>query len=181
MSRWRAGVPVEAEDIVNRALVRDPANGFDDAMALADALDVAAGCSQSDVSSNSPGHRAFRLQELAFFAEFGRGQLWKLLSCSDWIECEAGSGVTHPQTDDAGLYVVLEGGVHTVLVDYELGACFNAKAFSGVSQPDREAVASADTTLLRIEPERLTLGELSCRLRLHQALLRSLLSGNAAD
>jgi hypothetical protein len=172
---------VEAEDIVNRALVRDPANGFDDAMALADALDVAAGCSQSDVSSNSPGHRAFRLQELAFFAEFGRGQLWKLLSCSDWIECEAGSGVTHPQTDDAGLYVVLEGGVHTVLVDYELGACFNAKAFSGVSQPDREAVASADTTLLRIEPERLTLGELSCRLRLHQALLRSLLSGNAAD
>lgn len=181
VSRWRPGVPPEVEDIVNRALARDPLNRFDDAMALADALDAAAGLGNLGGSPDSTTYRADQLAGMSFFTEFGRGQLWELLRCSDWIECDAGTTVTSARSDDAGLYLVVEGEVRSASAQYPTGACFNAKAFSGVSPADVDAVTVGRTVLLRIEPERLSLAELSCRLRLHEALLKALLRAPLDD
>ena len=90
-----------------------------------------------------------QFRAITFFGEFGRGQLWELLlRCSDWIECEAGTTVTSAaHSGDAGLYVVFEGALRSGAGHYGPGACFNAKAFSGVSSVQMAAVTTAHTTL----------------------------------
>ena len=107
----RAEIPEELENIVSKAMQKDPENRFKNGNEFAAALTKVFKNLRSQNDTVDRQERYDTLRKLRFFHEFSHSEIWELLRASEWREMERGEEIVREGEMDDRFYVIVDGGV----------------------------------------------------------------------
>jgi serine/threonine protein kinase len=176
----RAEVPAELEEIVVRALQKDPDDRFRTGAEFAASLTRVHQRLRSVQPAFDEDERFAVLRRLRFFHDFSHSEIREVTRAASWMECQAGEPVLHPGDIDDRFYVVVAGRVQVsrdreVLGRIETGGCFGEAAYAEGARRDATITADGPVTLLKITATLLEQTSIACQLRFNKVFLRELI------
>lgn len=180
LSSLRGGIPAQLDEIILRALQKDPAQRFeswaDFALALADVGRLSA------FEKNIPDREKFTvLKERPLLASLGDADIWELAGAGRWSRVPSRTQVVNEGTAGDSLFLLVNGEAKVTIKGRLLNVLGSGEWFGEIPYIIGKAGArgatietSADSTLVefpRISLE--TLGE-RCQLQFTKALMQNL-------
>lgn len=180
LHRLRPDMPAVLEDIVFRALEKDPAKRYQSGIEFAGDLTRAFHKLDRSAAELAEQERFNQLRKLAFFGSFSYPQIWELMNASQWCEYQPGEPiVTEGEMEDCFLIVVT--GEVAVKQNGKLirmlrrGDCFGEMAYLGGVRRTVTLEAAAPAATLRVNSTLMEHASLPCQLKFTQQFLRALL------
>ena len=175
----RAEVPEELEEVVVRALQKDPANRFRNGAEFAADLTRVHQQLRVAQSGIDDEERFAVLRKLRFFHDFSHVEIREVMRSGCWMECQPGEPVLRPGDIDDRFYVVVSGKVRVIrngdiVSRIETGGCFGEAAFAEGSRRDAVIEAEGNVTLLKVAATLLEQASVPCQLRFNKVFLREL-------
>ncbi len=184
----RADVPEELEDVVAKAMYKEPEQRFSNgAEFAADLTRVYQSITRQQHDGIDEKERLSLLRRLTFFHEFSHAEISELMHASEWRDYGTAQDIVREGEMDDRFYIVVSGtcvvesnGVG--LGEMETGSCFGEASY--VSGVKRTATIRAKNPVTVLSVSATLLEQLSteCQLRFNKVFLRSLirrLQGNA--
>lgn len=176
----RSDVSEELEELVVKALQKEPNDRFVNGLELAGKLTQVFQTLRSKNEKIDKQERFDRLRKLEFFHDFSHSEIWEILRASEWREYDEGDEIIREGEMDDRFYVIVDGDVGVQSGRRETGTIGAGQGFgetSYVRGARRTASISAKTqvTLLRVSSTLLEQASSSCQLRFNKVFLRSLI------
>ena len=176
----RDNVPEILEEIVARALLKDPAKRYINGKEFASVLTRAFQELRVEDDQIDRQERFEALRQLSFFHDFSHAEIWEVLRASDWRTYRAGEEIVREGEMDDRFYIIVDGDVKVNRAGNAVGAlkkgdCFGETSY--VSQARRTATINAGNavTLLRVSSTLLEQVSTACQLHFTKTFLRALI------
>lgn len=176
----RSEVSEELEELVAKALQKDPAHRFENGLQFAGDLTKVYQKLRNEHERIDKHERFDVARKLRFFHEFSHEEIWELLRASDWRDYQSGDEIVREGEMDDRFYIIVSGEVKVQSGRREIGMlgagdCFGETSY--VRGARRTATISATTpvTLIRVSSTLLEQASSSCQLRFNKVFLRSLI------
>lgn len=180
LHRLRAEIPVVLEEIVFKALEKDPQKRYQTGLEFAGDLAHAFHQLDRSVAELAEQERFGRLRKLAFFHDFTYPQIWELMNASQWCEYLPGERiVTEGEMEDCLLIVVAgeievkQGGKHVRLLHQN--DCFGETAYLGGVRRTVSLDAVTPAAVVRVNAALMEHASMACQLKFTQQFLYTLL------
>jgi len=188
LKQYRPDVPDLLEEIVGRALARDPQERYAGAGDLAADLNAFHKKCLHDVMTSDIDMREKldRLAKVPFFKDFFETELSEVVTAGEWLEYAAGQIILTEGDLDESFYVIIDGAVSVLVYDkvittLQAGDCFGEMAY--VEKRPRSASIQAKTsvTVLKINKEVLETISVYCQLKFSKVFLNTLIARLSAS
>ena len=180
-SEFRREVSADIDQVVRRALERDPAKRYQNWQELADDLAAIAAGAPLPKQGVLETEKFNALRSLAFFRAFNDAELWEVLRAGEWLNVPRGEVVMKEGAPGDFFCILVNGEARVsrklrLISMIEPGECFGEMAYLGAPDMLRTAdvIAASELRILKIPVaalERMT--ELT-RLNFDRAFLRVL-------
>lgn len=176
----RAEISEELEELVAKALQKDPAHRFDNGLELAGKLTQVSQTLRNHNERIDKKERFDTLRKLRFFHEFSHSEIWEILRASEWREYEADDEIIREGEMDDRFYIIVSGEVSVQSGRRAIGLlgtgdCFGETSYVRGARRTATISATAPVTLVRVSSTLLEQASSSCQLRFNKVFLRSLI------
>lgn len=176
----RPELPEELEDVVIRAMQKDPGDRYENGLELAAALTRVHQRLRRQQKALDEQERFDILRGLSFFHEFSHSEIWEVLKCAQWQECPVNSEIVREGEFDDRFYVIVAGQVAVLSRGREVGRlgpgeCFGETSYVPEVKRTAGIKALSDVTMLRVSATLLETASTSCQLRFNKVFLRNLI------
>ena len=176
----RKDIPEELEEIVARALRKEPAQRFENGLSFAAALTDVYQKLRQKFDRIEKQQQFDLLRTLRFFHEFSHAEIWEVVRASQWQNYEDGEEIVREGEIDDRFYIIVNGKVVVernaeVIGRLGKGDCFGETSY--VQDAKRTATIRADgpVTLMKVSSTLLEQVSASCQLRFNKMFLRTLI------
>ena len=176
----RPEISEELEELVARALRKEPEQRFANGLELAGTLTQVFQTLRNQQEQIDKKERFHLLRRLRFFHEFSHAEIWELLRASEWRDYQADDEIIREGEMDDRFYIIVSGEVTVQSGRRDIGVlsvgdCFGETSY--VRGARRTATISAKTpvTLVRVSSTLLEQASSACQLRFNKVFLRSLI------
>jgi serine/threonine protein kinase len=155
--RYRPDVPGSLQEIVFRALEKDPAARHQSASQLASELSRAFDRLKSLEQEISVEEKYTVLKKINFFKEFTASELAEVIHATQWLEYDADSTIiTEGEIEDC-FYILVVGEVMVKkqgrpLAVLRSGDCFGEMAYLGKTKRTASIETLSETVLMKVHP-----------------------------
>lgn len=186
----RANVPESLEEVVVRAMQKDPQNRYAScAEFAADLTRVYQELTAGKHDEIDQQERFAILRRLNFFHDFSHSQIRELLSASDWREFQPGDEIVKEGEMDDHFYVIISGDCAVVsngsaVGTMQSGNCFGESSYVSGSKRTATIKAKGNVTILSVSATLLEQLSTECQLRFTKVFLTELirrLQGSSAE
>ena len=165
-SLLRASLPAHVDDVLLRALAKQPADRFATWDDFAQALLAAHQSLPRQRSQDTEAERFARLRALPFFADFHDVALWELMRLGNWRRLEAGTVLMRENTPGDSFCILIEGQVAVSRQGWSLstlgpGVTLGEMTYLRPENKMRTASAVAETEVLVLKVRNPALREAS--------------------
>ncbi|HEX6528522.1 MAG TPA: serine/threonine-protein kinase, partial [Burkholderiales bacterium] len=131
-SKYRLDLPALLDEIVMKAIAKDPAERYRSWLDFGKDITRAFMSLRADMTTPAPAsdsERFGKLHEMAFFKDFGEVELWEVVRVATWQQIDPGTVLMRENEHGDSFYVLVEGEVEVSLLGKPLallkpGACF---------------------------------------------------------
>ena len=176
----RKDIPEELEEIVARALRKEPAQRFENGLAFAAALTDVYQQLRQKFDRIEKQQQFDLLRTLRFFHEFSHAEIWEVVRASQWQNYDDGEEIVREGEIDDRFYIIVNGKVVVernaqAIGRLAKGDCFGETSY--VQDAKRTATIRADgpVTLMKVSSTLLEQVSASCQLRFNKMFLRTLI------
>jgi serine/threonine protein kinase len=180
LHRLKPDVPEVLEEIVSRAIDKDPAKRYQTGTEFATALTLAVRKLDSLAQEMAEQERFNLVRRSAFFKDFSYPEIYEVLQASRWQSYgNEDHIVVEGEMDDC--FVLLVSGVAEVRRKGKAvgilreGDCFGEAAVMGGTKSTVTILARSAVTVLRVSATLLDQGSMPCQLKFHKVFLRSMI------
>jgi eukaryotic-like serine/threonine-protein kinase len=176
----RAEIPEELEQVVMRALQKDPDDRYRTGTEFAAELTRVHQKLRASQSEIDDEERFAVLRKLRFFHDFSHAEIREVMRSGVWSECQPGEAVLRPGDVDDRFYIVVSGIARIIrggeiVGRVQTGGCFGEAGYAEGSRRDTLVEAESAVTLLKITATLLEQSSISCQLRFNKVFLRELI------
>jgi serine/threonine protein kinase len=176
----RSDVPEELEDVVTKALQKDPADRYADGGEFAVSLTKVVRELRDQYDRTDNREHFDLLRRLSFFHDFSQQEIWELLRASEWREYSAGDEIVREGEMDDRFYVIVSGRVlvvsnENVVGGLNSGDCFGEASYVSDVKTTSTVKAEQSVTLLSVSSTLLEQVSSACQLRFNKVFLRTLI------
>jgi serine/threonine protein kinase len=177
----RKDIPPELEEIVARAMDKDPAARFKNGLEFAGALAKLHTQLRSQAESIDRQEHFALLRKLEFFHEFSSSEIWEVLRAATWHQYPAGEEIVKEGALDDRFYVIVNGRcrVHRsgrTVGRLQAGGCFGETSYVRGARRLATISAETETTILQVGSTLLEQASPACQLRFNKVFLKSLIA-----
>ncbi|MFH0823134.1 MAG: serine/threonine-protein kinase [Pseudomonadota bacterium] len=147
-------IPTAIDDIVVKCLQKSPAQRYDTAKALADALGtlLKGGMHQG---LHADQELVSDLRKFELFSLFTDREIQEIATVGQFVTCKAGEHIIKEEEVDSNFFILLDGNVKVVKADRVLsnflpGACFGEVGAFARQRRSAGVIAETDCTLLQV-------------------------------
>ena len=176
----RSDIAEDLEELVSRALRKDPAQRFQNGLELAGTLTQIYQTLRSQHERLDMKERFDLLRRLRFFHEFSHSEIWEILRASEWREYQAGDEIIREGEMDDRFYIIVSGEVMVKSGRRDIGVlgvgnCFGETSYVRGARRTATICANSPVTLVRVSSTLLEQASSACQLRFNKVFLRSLI------
>jgi serine/threonine protein kinase len=175
----RTEIPIALQDILDRALRKDPNDRYASAIELA--ADLSRIVDELGLEEESPSRteRFHLLRKLSFFDEFPEPEIWEVLNAAIWQEYEPDDAIIHEGEIDNSFYVIVRGEVAVRKRDMEVDALREGDCFGEMgSLPGRQRSvgirAKGQVSAIKIRSSLIEQASKDTQLRFHRVFLNKI-------
>ena len=176
----RKDIPEELEEVVSRAMHKDPAQRF------ATGLDMAAALTRAHQKLRQRNARLGQqeqfglLRRLKFFHDFSHAEILEVWRASQWQEYGAGEEIVTQGEMDDRFYVIVAGDCSVLSNGRAVGAlaagdCFGEASYVRGARRAATVRANGPVTALKVSSTLLEQVSAACQLRFNQVFLKALI------
>lgn len=176
----RKNIPEELEEIVARALRKEPGQRFENGLAFAAALTDVYQQLRQKFDRIEKQQQFDLLRTLSFFHEFSHAEIWEVVRASQWQNYEDSEEIVREGEIDDRFYIIVNGKVVVERNAQAVGRlgkgdCFGETSY--VQDAKRTATIRGDgpVTLMKVSSTLLEQVSSSCQLRFNKMFLRTLI------
>lgn len=176
----RSGVPEELEDVVVKALQKDPDNRFQNGQDLAGALTRVHQKLRESYAKLDRQEQFSILRTLKFFHDFSQAEIMEVLRASHWQDYDVNDEIVREGEMDDRFYVIVSGRVAVTrngrtVGELEMGDCFGETSYLRGAKRLATIQALSDVTLMKVSSTLLEQASASCQLRFNKVFLSNLI------
>jgi serine/threonine protein kinase len=177
----RSDVPETLEEIVVRAMQKDPEDRFSNGAEMAAELTRANQQITADRHDKFDQDEHFQiLRRLNFFHDFSHGEIRELLGASNWKEHGPGDDIVREGELDDHFYVIVSGDCIVesngiTVGEMEAGNCFGESSYVTGTKRTATIKAKSEVTLLSVSASLLEQLSTECQLRFNKVFLSTLI------
>ena len=177
----RADLPPELEEVIGRAMHKDPASRYRNGLEFAGALAQLHSQLRQQADRIDRHEHFGLLRKLSFFHEFSSAEIWEILRAGNWHHYTPGEEIVKEGSIDDRFYVIVSGrcGVRRNgmrVGGLETGSCFGEASYVHGARRQASITAETDVTILQVSSTLLEQSSTACQLRFNKVFLRSLIS-----
>jgi serine/threonine protein kinase len=176
----RSDIAEDLEELVSRALRKDPAQRFQNGLELAGTLTQIYQTLRSQHERIDMKERFDLLRRLRFFHEFSHSEIWEILRASEWREYQSGDEIIREGEMDDRFYIIVSGDVMVKSGRRDIGVlgvgnCFGETSYVRGARRTATICANSPVMLVRVSSTLLEQASSACQLRFNKVFLRSLI------
>ena len=176
----RPEIPEELEEVVKRALQKEPNNRYRTGTEFAAELTRVHPRLRASQAEIDDEERFAVMRKLRFFHDFSHGEIREVMRAGVWTECQPGEAVLRPGDIDDRFYIVVSGTVRLsrggdIIGRVPAGGCFGEAGYAEGSRRDTVVEAESAVTMLKVTATLLEQSSVSCQLRFHKVFVRELI------
>ena len=176
----RPEIPEELEEVVKRALQKEPNNRYRTGTEFAAELTRVHQKLRASQVEIDDEERFAVMRKLRFFHDFSHGEIREVMRAGVWTECQPGESVLRPGDIDDRFYIVVSGTVRLsrggdIIGRVPAGGCFGEAGYAEGSRRDTVVEAESSVTMLKVTATLLEQSSVSCQLRFHKVFVRELI------
>jgi len=176
----RPDIPEELEEVVKRALQKEPGNRYRTGTEFAAELTRVHQRLRASQAEFDDEERFAVMRKLRFFHDFSHAEIREVMRAGVWTECQPGEPVLRPGDIDDRFYIVVSGAVRLSrggdsIGRVPAGGCFGEAGYAEGSRRDTVVEAESAVTMLKVTATLLEQSSVSCQLRFHKVFLRELI------
>ncbi|MBK6348519.1 MAG: protein kinase [Proteobacteria bacterium] len=176
----RPEIPEELEEVVKRALQKEPNNRYRTGTEFAAELTRVHQRLRASQAEIDDEERFSVMRKLRFFHDFSHGEIREVMRAGVWTECQPGESVLRPGDIDDRFYIVVSGTVRLsrggdIIGRVPAGGCFGEAGYAEGSRRDTVVEAESAVTMLKVTATLLEQSSVSCQLRFHKVFVRELI------
>ncbi len=176
----RPEIPEELEEVVKRALQKEPNNRYRTGTEFAAELTRVHQKLRASQAEIDDEERFAVMRKLRFFHDFSHGEIREVMRAGVWTECQPGDSVLRPGDIDDRFYIVVSGTVRLsrggdIIGRVPAGGCFGEAGYAEGSRRDTVVEAESAVTMLKVTATLLEQSSVSCQLRFHKVFVRELI------
>ncbi|HEY8519003.1 MAG TPA: serine/threonine-protein kinase, partial [Gammaproteobacteria bacterium] len=176
----RADISEELEEVVAKALRKEPEERYQSGLEFAAALTRVYQTLRNQYDRIEKQEQFDLLRRLRFFHDFSHSEIWEILRASEWRNYQPGDEIIREGELDDRFYIIVSGEVSVQSGRRQVGKLSDGDCFgetSYVRGARRTATISAITpvTIVRVSSTLLEQASSSCQLRFNKVFLRSLI------
>ena len=176
----RESVPEILEEIVAKAMHKDPVKRYSNGKELAAVLTRAFQELKNEDDEINKQERFEELRALSFFHDFSHAEIWEVLRASDWRTYAPGQEIVREGELDDRFYIIVNGEVQVRRGGSRVGAlrkgdCFGETSYVSDARRTATIKAKDHVTLLRVSSTLLEQVSTACQLHFTKTFLRSLI------
>ena len=183
-SKFRLDLPPLLDEIVMKAIAKDPAERYRSWLDFGKDVTRAFMSLRADMTTPAPAsdsERFGKLREMPFFKDFGEVELWEVVRVATWQQIDPGTVLMRENEQGDSFYVLVEGEVEVSLLGKPLtllkpGACFGEILYFADSVERRTTTVTAKSriTVLHIKAAALRVATPACQVGFNKAFMRVL-------
>ena len=183
-SKFRLDLPPLLDEIVMKAIAKDPAERYRSWLDFGKDVTRAFMSLRADMTTPAPAsdsERFGKLHEMAFFKDFGEVELWEVVRVATWQQIDPGTVLMRENEHGDSFYVLVEGEVEVSLLGKPLallkpGACFGEILYfaDAVERRTTTVTAKSRITVLHIKAAALRVATPACQVGFNKAFMRVL-------
>ncbi len=176
----RSGVPEELEDVVVKALQKDPDNRFLNGQDLAGALTRVHQKLRESYAKLDRQEQFSILRSLKFFHDFSQAEIMEVLRASHWQDYDLSDEIVREGEMDDRFYVIVSGKVAVMrngstVGELDTGDCFGETSYLRGAKRLATIKALSDVTVMKVSSTLLEQASASCQLRFNKVFLSNLI------
>jgi serine/threonine protein kinase len=176
----RPEIPEELEEVVKRALQKEPGNRYRTGTEFAADLTRVHQKLRASQAEIDDEERFAVLRKLRFFHDFSHNEIREVMRAGVWAECQPGESVLRPGDIDDRFYIVVSGSVRLsrggdIIGRVPAGGCFGEASYAEGSRRDTVVEAESAVTMMKLTATLLEQTSISCQLRFNKVFLRELI------
>jgi eukaryotic-like serine/threonine-protein kinase len=176
----RPEIPEELEEVVKRALQKEPNNRYRTGTEFAADLTRVHQRLRASQAEIDDEERFAVMRKLRFFHDFSHSEIREVMRAGVWTECHPGETVLRPGDIDDRFYIVVSGTVRLsrggeIIGRVPAGGCFGEASYAEGSRRDTVVEAESAVTMLKVTATLLEQSSVSCQLRFHKVFVRELI------
>ncbi|MBK7903839.1 MAG: protein kinase [Proteobacteria bacterium] len=176
----RPEIPEELEEVVKRALQKEPNNRYRTGTEFAAELTRVHQRLRASQAEIDDEERFAVMRKLRFFHDFSHSEIREVMRAGVWTECHPGESVLRPGDIDDRFYIVVSGTVRLsrggdIIGRVPAGGCFGEAGYAEGSRRDTVVEAESAVTMLKVTATLLEQSSVSCQLRFHKVFVRELI------
>jgi eukaryotic-like serine/threonine-protein kinase len=177
----RKDVPEELEELIARAMHKDPARRHRSGLKFAADLARVHQKLRSATPRSNDQDQFGLLRRLKFFHDFGHAEIFELLRAAQWQDYQRGEEIVKEGEIDDRFYVIVSGAVAVERMGRHLGLlgqgdCFGETSYVRGAKRQATIRAQDDVTVMKVSSTLLEQVSASCQLRFNKAFLHSLIA-----
>ena len=177
----RSDLPPELEQVIGRALHKEPAARYRNGLEFAGALAQLHSQLRQQADRIDRQEHFGMLRKLSFFHEFSSAEIWEILRAGSWHHYAPGEEIVKEGSIDDRFYVIVSGrcGVRRNAIrvgGLETGSCFGEASYVRGARRQASITAETEVTILQVSSTLLEQASTACQLRFNKVFLRSLIS-----
>ncbi len=176
----RQDIPEILQEIIDKALEKDPEKRYSMGLELATDLSKAFDTLEGPQQDISEQEKFNSIKALEFFQGFPDAELWEILRASNWQDYKQNDDIIVEGELDDCFYIIIEGKVMVtknkkVIRSLEKGDCFGEMGYLAKTKRTATIKADGKTALLKINSTVISQVSLNCQVRFLKVFLRTLI------
>lgn len=177
----RRDLPPELEEVLGRALHKDPASRFRNGLEFAGALAKVHSQLRSQADKFDGVEQFGVLRKLSFFHDFSSAEIWEVLRAASWHDYSDGEEIVKEGAIDDRFFVIVSGRCKVgrngrAVGRLDPGSCFGETSYVRGARRQASIFAEGDATILQVSSTLLEQASTSCQLRFNKVFLKSMIS-----
>ena len=176
----RSDAPAELEEVIGRAMHKDPASRFKNGLEFAGALAQLHSQLRNQTDKIDRQEHFALLRKLKFFHEFSTAEIWEVLRAATWHNYGPDEEIVKEGAIDDRFYVLVSGGCSVgrngrEIGRLEAGGCFGETSYVRGAKRQATITANSDVTILQVSSTLLEQASTACQLRFNKVFLKVLI------
>ena len=181
LGKFRPELPIAVDDIVARALAKQPERRYQNGHEFAAALVRAARDLEVVGSEMRERERFNLLRRLPFFNEFHYPEIYEILKTGEWVSYEAGTRIVSEGQVDESFFLIVSGSVSVERGGRRLGTlrsgdCFGEIGYVAPAKRTVSIVAREPVEILKVNATLMEQASTETQLRFTKVFLRNLIA-----